>query len=155
MNHFVTRHRGGNFQQRPTQDNRYLKPTRSERAGPPEDRIQSDDPDFSAKVRIIHRLIKAIHHLKNVSNDIYPPSLNKLQIEIPDEAFLFSIDIDSLYTNIDIQEGINSDEFSKNIWTKKKRPDKELIQLLEINLTRNDFEFNGDFYLQVKGYSHG
>lgn len=81
--------------------------------------------------------------------------MNKLQIEIPDEAFLFSIDIDSLYTNIDIQEGINSDEFSKNIWTKKKRPDKELIQLLEINLTRNDFEFNGDFYLQVKGYSHG
>lgn len=81
--------------------------------------------------------------------------MNKLQIEIPDEAFLFSIDIDSLYTNIDIQEGINSDEFSKNIWTKKKRPDKELIQLLEINLTRNDFEFNGDFYLQVKGTAMG
>lgn len=46
--------------------------------------------------------------------------MNKLQIEIPDEAFLFSIDIDSLYTNIDIQEGINSDEFSKNIQTKKE-----------------------------------
>lgn len=78
VNRFVTRHRGGNFQQKPTQGNRYLKPTRSERAGPPEERIQSDDPDFSAKVRIIHRLIKAIHHLKNVSNDTYPPSLNKL-----------------------------------------------------------------------------
>lgn len=37
----------------------------------------------------------------------------------------------------------------------KKRPDKELIQLLEINLTRNDFEFNGDFYLQVKGTAMG
>lgn len=48
--------------------------------------------------------------------------LNKVrQIEIPDEAFLFSIDIDSLYTNIDIQEGINSDEFSKNIRTKRDR----------------------------------
>lgn len=78
VNHLVTRHRGGNFQRRPTQGNRYLNPTRSERAGPPEERMQSDDPNFSAKVRIIHRLIKAIHHLKNVSKDIYPPSLNKL-----------------------------------------------------------------------------
>lgn len=154
MNHFVTRHRGGNFQQRPTQDNRYLKPTRSERAGPPEDRIQSDDPDFSAKVRIIHRLIKAIHHLKNVSNDIYPPSLNKLQIEIPDEAFLFSIDIDSLYTNIDIQEGINSDEFSKNIRTKKETGQR-INTIVRNQPYKKLFRIQRGFLFTGKGYSHG
>lgn len=77
------------------------------------------------------------------------------QTEVPTESFLFSIDIDSLYTNIDIKEGINS---IRNIFHKypdKKRPEKELLQLLEINLTRNDFEFNGDFFLQIKGTAMG
>uniref|UniRef100_A0AAX7SU19 Ig-like domain-containing protein n=1 Tax=Astatotilapia calliptera TaxID=8154 RepID=A0AAX7SU19_ASTCA len=58
------------FERRPAQNNWYVKPTRIERAGPPVNKIPSDDPDFSAKVRIIHRLIKAVHHLKNVSRDI-------------------------------------------------------------------------------------
>lgn len=74
---------------------------------------------------------------------------------IPEESFLFSIDIDSLYTNIDIKEGINA---VRNIFFKypdKKRPDKELLQLLEINLTRNDFQFNGEFFLQIKGTAMG
>ena len=35
------------------------------------------------------------------------------------------------------------------------RPEKELLQLLEINLTRNDFEFNSEFYLQVRGTAMG
>ncbi|XP_063337883.1 uncharacterized protein LOC134632932 isoform X2 [Pelmatolapia mariae] len=61
-----------------TQNKRYVKPARMKRAEPPQKKIQSDDPDFSAKVRIIHRLIKSVHHLKNVSQDIYPPSLNKI-----------------------------------------------------------------------------
>lgn len=30
-------------------------------------------------------------------------------------------------------------------------PDKELLQLLEINLTRNDFEFDNQFDLQING----
>lgn len=77
-NRSAARHQGRKFEWGPAQGNRYSKPTRSERAAPPKDRIQSDDPNFSAKVRIIHRLIKAVHHLKNVSNDTYPPSLNKI-----------------------------------------------------------------------------
>lgn len=36
-----------------------------------------------------------------------------------------------------------------------KRPDAELLQLLRINLNRNDFEFNGEFYLQIKGTAMG
>lgn len=66
------------FERRPAQDNRYVRNTRIERAGPPVHKIPSEDPDFSAKVRVIHRLIKAVHHLKNVTNDNYPPSLNKI-----------------------------------------------------------------------------
>ena len=77
------------------------------------------------------------------------------QLIIPQDAILFTMDVDSLYTNIDIQEGIQA---IQNIFWKnpnKKRPDKELLQLLEINLTRNDFEFNGEFFLQTKGTAMG
>lgn len=76
-------------------------------------------------------------------------------LHIPQDAMLFTMDIDSLYTNIDIQEGIQA---VRNIFQKnpdKKRPDKELLQLLEINLTRNDFMFNGEFFLQIKGTAMG
>ncbi|XP_063338298.1 uncharacterized protein LOC134633358 [Pelmatolapia mariae] len=61
-----------------TQHKRYVNSSRTGRAEPPQKKIQSDDPDFSAKVRIIHKLIKTVHHLKNVSGDIPPPSLNKI-----------------------------------------------------------------------------
>jgi len=77
------------------------------------------------------------------------------RLQIPSEGFLFSMDIDSLYTNIDIKEGMLA---VKNIFHKYpdiKRPEKELLQLLEVNLTRNDFVFNGDFYLQTKGTAMG
>lgn len=76
-------------------------------------------------------------------------------LSIPLNSFLFTMDIDSLYTNIDISEGIQA---VKNIFIKypdSKRPEKELLQLLRINLTRNDFEFNNKFFLQIKGTAMG
>lgn len=76
-------------------------------------------------------------------------------LEIPPQAILFTMDVDSLYTNIEIAEGIQA---IQNRFTKSpdnKRPDKELIQLLEINLTRNDFVFNGEYFLQIKGTAMG
>ena len=77
------------------------------------------------------------------------------QLNIPVDAFLFTMDVDSLYTNIDILEGIQA---VKNIFRKfpnNKRPDKELLQLLDINLTRNDFEFDNKYFLQIKGTAMG
>lgn len=77
------------------------------------------------------------------------------QLQIPPDSILFTMDVDSLYTNIDIDEGIQA---IKNIFFKfpdKKRPDKELLQLLEINLRRNDFQFDNKFYLQIKGTAMG
>lgn len=77
------------------------------------------------------------------------------QLSIPPDAFLFTMDIDSLYTNIDIAEGIQA---IKNIFIKypdSKRPEKELLELLNINLTRNDFEFNNKYFLQIRGTAMG
>lgn len=62
----------------PTRHKRYANFSRTIRTEPPKKKIQSDDPDFSAKVRIIYKLIKTVHHLKNVSDDIPPPSLNRI-----------------------------------------------------------------------------
>lgn len=63
------------------------------------------------------------------------------------------MDIDSLYTNIDISEAIQA---GKNIFFKypdSKRLEKELLQLLHINITRNDFD--NKFFLQIKGTAMG
>ena len=72
-------------------------------------------------------------------------------IQIPDYALLFTMDIDSLYTNIDIAEGIQAIRKILPKFPESKRPDEDIISLLNINLTRNDFEFNSDFYFQIKG----
>lgn len=53
-------------QQPPPQRLQPRRPTRSPH------QVKSDDPDFNAKVRIIHNIIKAIHHLKNVSAEEPP-----------------------------------------------------------------------------------
>lgn len=91
----------------------------------------------------------SIGHISYIK-DTYDFVQKVKKLEIPQKAILFTMDIDSLYTNIDIQEGLQA---IKNIFIKNpdtSRPDRELIQLLEINLNRNDFEFNGDFPFKSK-----
>jgi hypothetical protein len=38
---------------------------------------------------------------------------------------------------------------------KPNRPDKELLELLEITLRGNDFQFNGQWFLQIMGTAMG
>lgn len=76
-------------------------------------------------------------------------------LKIPQNSFFFTIDIDSLYTNIDTDAGLSA---VKNMFIKypnNLRPDKQLLELLEINLLRNDFEFHDEYYLQIKGVAMG
>lgn len=68
---------------------------------------------------------------------------------------LFSMDVTSLYTNIDITAGILAVKQIFEKYPDSKRPDEELLQLLDINLRRNDFVFNGKNYLQIKGTAMG
>ena len=76
-------------------------------------------------------------------------------LQVPLNSYFFSLDVDSLYTNIDIQSGINAVKKVFEKYPDPKRPDQELIQLLDINLTKNDFVFNGQYYLQIKGTAMG
>lgn len=72
----------------------------------------------------------------------------------PDD-FIFSMDVDSLYTNIEAGPGLTAVRncFAKN--PDAKRPDTFVLELLKLALVRNDFEFNGQTYLQIKGVAMG
>lgn len=77
------------------------------------------------------------------------------KMKLPGECLLFTIDIDSLYTNIETAAGLTAVQEFFTRYPDKNRPDRELLKLLEINLTKNDFEFNSEWFLQVKGTAMG
>lgn len=77
------------------------------------------------------------------------------KITIPPSALLCTIDIDSLYTNIETELGLEAVREWFSRYPDSARPDKYLLQLLEISLTKNDFEFDSQFYLQIKGTAMG
>ena len=75
-------------------------------------------------------------------------------ITIPENALLITLDVESMYTNIDNQDGIRAVEeaFSDS----ENNPLLPFIQkLLQIVLENNDFEFNDKTYLQKSGVSMG
>jgi hypothetical protein len=65
-------------------------------------------------------------------------------------------DVTSLYTNMNINRTLDC---VKKILSESPgdplRPDKELIELLEITMKNNDFAFNGEYFLQTCGTAMG
>lgn len=84
--------------------------------------------------------------------------LDKIKnITIPKDALLITLDIESLYTNIRTEDGMES---VRKMIQKIPIPhiiqqEKELLELLELNLNSNDFLFNEQWYLQVSGTAMG
>lgn len=76
-------------------------------------------------------------------------------ITVPSASFLFTIDIDSLYTNINTNIGLRAVREIFIHHPDPKRPDSEILQLLEICLTHNDFTFNNQWFLQIQGTAMG
>ncbi|KAL2076761.1 hypothetical protein ACEWY4_027643 [Coilia grayii] len=71
------------------------------------------------------------------------------------DTLLFTIDVDSLYTNIDTALGLKAIKEWFRRYHQADRPNKLILELLELNLTHNDFEFNDDYYLQIRGTAMG
>ena len=102
------------------------------------------------------------YHLKSVS-DKHPSYLkdswdflSKLKnIKIPKHAFLVTLDITSLYTNIQTEHGIESVKKMFRKYPSRARPSEEIIELLKLNLENNDFLFNNNWYLQILGTAMG
>ena len=74
---------------------------------------------------------------------------------IQEPSLIFSMDVESLYTNIDTQMGLRAVKTLIDRYPDPSRPDHFILQLLNNSLTRNDFEFNGQHYLQIKGTAMG
>ena len=78
--------------------------------------------------------------------------------KLPPNCILATLDVSSLYTNIPNDEGI---EAARNTlqrsrpWTDVKPTNASLIMLLETVLKKNNFQFNGNNYLQVGGTAMG
>jgi len=68
---------------------------------------------------------------------------------------LITVDVESLYTKMRIDLILDSikEVFSRD--PSLNRPEQGLLNLLEVTLRNNDFEFNGDFYLQICGIAMG
>lgn len=80
--------------------------------------------------------------------------LEKLgKITCPPHTVLISLDVDSLYTNIDNDLGIRA--VSQAFATDPKPIHPYIIQLLRLSLEGNDFTFNGKHYLQISGTAMG
>lgn len=70
---------------------------------------------------------------------------------VPTHSVLFTIDVDSLYTNIQTEARLRA---TASVFTKypdNTRPDQYILQILEICLNNNDFTFNNNHYFQVSG----
>lgn len=76
-------------------------------------------------------------------------------LRVPAQSFLFSIDVDSLYTNIETERGLLAVQKTFQKSPNKHRPDAEILELLKITLTRNDFQFADKTYLQICGCAMG
>ncbi len=74
---------------------------------------------------------------------------------INDNFLLVTGDVSALYTNMNIDRMISCVKNAFDTNKDSSRPDKQLLELLDISLKNNDFEFNDQFYLQILGCAMG
>jgi hypothetical protein len=77
------------------------------------------------------------------------------EIHVPPNALLVTIDVESLYTNINNVEGLGAvaESFRNN--PNPERSDEHILELLQLCLENNDFEFNDQWFLQISGTAMG
>ena len=77
--------------------------------------------------------------------------------DIPSKASLVTLDVCSLYTNIPNLEGLNAayDALGSSRDESAKPSNLSLMELLNLVLTLNNFQFKGEDYLQVGGTAMG
>ena len=116
--------------------------------------------DCSSESYHISELID--YYLKPIANryDSYVKNtedfLRKIeQLKVPENAFLATLDIESMYTNIGIDAGIRSIRKAFQAFPDASRPDNHILDLLTLSLKGNDFEFNGEHFQQIKGCAMG
>jgi hypothetical protein len=74
---------------------------------------------------------------------------------IPSDAYIVTGDITSLYTNMHIDLSLQCVREIFDVNPDPRRPDAAILRLLEVCLRRNDFEFAGQYFLQIMGTAMG
>ncbi|KAF7644836.1 hypothetical protein LDENG_00214910 [Lucifuga dentata] len=72
-------------------------------------------------------------------------------LKLSQDCFLFSMDVESMYTNIETNMGIKAIRLCLQTFPSEGHPDEAILQLLHLGLTKNNFLFNGQFFLQTRG----
>ena len=75
--------------------------------------------------------------------------------KLPKDCYLVTLDVSSLYTNIDTDEGLKIVEEELNKAGQTYPSAKTLTNLLEKVLKLNNFTFNNEHFLQLKGTAMG
>ena len=83
--------------------------------------------------------------------------MNKLkEVEtVPDNSYLVSLDVISLYKNIPNSDGIKALKTSLDNFPRKTIATKVITSFLSLNLTLNNFVFDCKKYIQIKGCAIG
>ena len=74
---------------------------------------------------------------------------------IPKKSFLVTGDVTALYTNMTFDRTLDTVRATLEKHPDPERPDDLLLKLLDITMRNNDFEFDGETYLQICGMAMG
>ena len=108
-----------------------------------------------------YRLAEFIDYYINPLSHSHPSYVKDMytfvnkHLTVPENTFIFSIDVDSLYTNIDTPLGLEAVKKALETSPDLSRPDYFILQFLQFTLTRNDFLFDKSFFLQICGCAMG
>lgn len=96
----------------------------------------------------------AIQHPSYIQDSYHFVSKIK-EVIIPANAFIVTADVTALYTNMDLDRSIQVVQNSFNLHPDPSRPDDLILELLNIVLCNNYFEFDHKLYLQTRGIAMG
>ena len=74
---------------------------------------------------------------------------------LPPGTLLVTLDVKSLYTNIPHEEGLEACRAALNTRAIQQPPTEDLVRLVELILTKNNFTFDQEHYLQLHGTAMG
>ena len=81
--------------------------------------------------------------------------LNRTHSPFPNNTLICTADVKSLYTNICHQEGLQACQQALETRQIKDPPTQDLVRMMELVLTLNNFQFDGQFYVQLSGTAMG
>ena len=116
--------------------------------------------DVASPTNQIAKLISKKLKTLACSHDSYIRDTNHFlerlrKIKVPQNAALVTLDVSSLYTNIDNTKGLESIRQAMANSPDSNRGDDEILNLLKICLNSNIFNFNGTYYHQRNGAAMG